>query len=143
VDLTIRDAQASDAEAIARLLGQLGYPTEADAVEARLQRLAVVGDRVIVADVSGAAVAVGHLQVAPTIERERPAAKIGALVVDEAHRSHGVGRALVQALEDEARLRGCGVLFLTTQDVRDDAQAFYERIGFEQSGRRYQRMLAE
>jgi GNAT superfamily N-acetyltransferase len=141
--LTIRDAQAADAAQIAALLTQLGYPTQPSAVEARLERLAVVGDRVLVADLEGRAVGLGHLQVAPAIERERPAAKIGALVVDEGHRGQGVGRALMQALEDEARLRGCELLFLTTAERRDDAHAFYERVGLELTGRRYGRTLSE
>jgi GNAT superfamily N-acetyltransferase len=143
MDLTIRDAQAADAEQIAVLLTQLGYPTQPSLVEARLERLAVVGDRVLVADLEGRAVGLGHLQVAPAIERERPAAKIGALVVDEGHRGQGVGRALMQALEDEARLRGCELLFLTTAERRDDAHAFYERVGLELTGRRYGRTLSE
>jgi GNAT superfamily N-acetyltransferase len=141
--LTIRDAQAADAERIAGLLTQLGYPTQPTAVEARLERLAIVGDRVLVADLDGGAVGVAHLQVAPAIERDRPAAKIGALVVDAAYRGQGVGRALVQALEDEARARGCEVLFVTTAEHRDDAHAFYERVGLEQTGRRYGRTLSE
>jgi GNAT superfamily N-acetyltransferase len=140
---TIRDAQAADAERIAGLLTQLGYPTQPTAVEARLERLAIVGDRVLVADLDGGAVGVAHLQVAPAIERDRPAAKIGALVVDAAYRGQGVGRALVQALEDEARARGCEVLFVTTAEHRDDAHAFYERVGLEQTGRRYGRTLSE
>jgi GNAT superfamily N-acetyltransferase len=143
MDLTVRDARASDAEDLARLLDQLGYPTAPSAIEARLERLAVVGDRVFVADVDGRAVGLAHLQVAPALEHERPAGKIGALVVDEAHRGRGVGRALVHAVEDEARLRGCGLLFLTTAERRDDAHAFYERVGFEQTGRRYGRTLSE
>jgi GNAT superfamily N-acetyltransferase len=143
MDLTVRDARASDAEDLARLLDQLGYPTAPSAIEARLERLAVVGDRVFVADVDGRAVGLAHLQVTPALEHERPAGKIGALVVDEAHRGRGVGRALVHAVEDEARLRGCGLLFLTTAERRDDAHAFYERVGFEQTGRRYGRTLSE
>jgi N-acetylglutamate synthase-like GNAT family acetyltransferase len=143
VDLTIRDAREADADAVAGLLGQLGYPVDAQAVEARLQRLAVVGDRVIVAELEGRVIGLGHLQVAPTIEYDRPAAKIGALVVSDARRGQGVGRTLVQALEDEARLRGCEVLFLTTSEARDDAHAFYERVGLEQTGRRYGRTLSE
>jgi GNAT superfamily N-acetyltransferase len=141
--LTIRDTQAADAERIAGLLTQLGYPTQPGAVEARLERLAIVGDRVVIADLDGGAVGLAHLQVAPAIERDRPVAKIGALVVDEAHRGQGVGRALVQALEDEARARGCELLFVTTAEHRDDAHAFYERVGLERTGRRYGRTLSE
>src|SRR6266540_2727667 len=137
--LTIRDARAGDAEAIAGLLAQLGYPAAPEAVTVRLERLGIVGDRVVVAELDGGTVGVAHLQVAPALERDRPAAKIGALVVDEAHRGHGVGRALVEAMASEARKRGCALLFLTTSARRDDAHTFYERVGLEHTGRRYGR----
>lgn len=141
--LTIRDARAVDVNDIARLLDQLGYVTAPETVTPRLERLAVVGDRVFVGVDEGQVVGLAHLQVSPTLERERPVAKIGALIVGESHRGHGVGRMLVQALVDEARLRGCDVLFLTTGAQRDDAHTFYERVGFEQTGRRYSRTLSE
>jgi len=140
---TIRDAGAEDAAAIGALLTQLGYPTEAAAVEERLDRLQIVGDRVLVADVDGSVVGLAHLQVTPALERDRPAGKLAALVVDEQKRGQGIGRALVGAAETEARLRGCGLLYLTTSDGRDDAHSFYERLGLEQSGRRYSRTLSE
>ena len=143
MDRTIRDARPDDAEAIARLLTQLGYPSDAGAVDERLERLQVVGDRVVVAEVDGVVVGLAHLQVTPALERERPAAKLGALIVDEEQRGRGVGRALVEAIEVEARRRGCELLFLTTAERRDDAHAFYERVGLEHTGRRYSRTLSE
>jgi GNAT superfamily N-acetyltransferase len=143
MDPTIRDAAPADAEAIARLLTQLGYASEPAAVEARLDRLRIVGDRVIVAEVVGTVAGLAHLQVSPAIERDRPAAKLGALVVDEAQRGQGIGRALLEAMEAEARRRGCELLFLTTAERRADAHAFYERAGLEHTGRRYSRTLSE
>jgi GNAT superfamily N-acetyltransferase len=143
VALRIRDARLDDSSRIAELLDQLGYPTEPSAVGPRLERLGIVGDRVVVAELDGAVVGLAHLQVTPALERERPAAKLAALVVDADQRGHGVGRALVEAMEEEARRRGCDLFFLTTANRRDDAHAFYERLGLEHTGRRYGRMLSE
>jgi GNAT superfamily N-acetyltransferase len=142
VDLTIRDARPDDSAAIAALLDQLGYPTGEAAVAARLERLGVVGDRVVVAEVDGAVAGLAHLQVAPALELDRPAAKIGALVVDEAQRERGVGRALVAELEREARARGCAVLSLTTAERRADAHAFYIGVGLQETGKRFTKQLA-
>jgi GNAT superfamily N-acetyltransferase len=141
VALTVRDATAADAVAVARLLDQLGYPAEPDSVAPRLERLAIVGDRVVVALLGDEVVGLAHLQVSPTIEYDQPAGKIGALVVDEAHRGEGVGRALVDALEDEARARGCVVMFLTTNVRRTDAHEFYRRVGLEETGKRFTKSL--
>jgi ribosomal protein S18 acetylase RimI-like enzyme len=141
VDLTIRDARADDGAAISSLLGQLGYQTNAAAVAPRLERLMIVGDRVVVAVVDNEVVGLAQLHASPTIEHERPAAKISALVVDESHRGQGIGRALVAELEAEARARRCVLLFLTTAARREDAQAFYRRVGLEQTGTRFTKAL--
>jgi GNAT superfamily N-acetyltransferase len=138
---TIRDARPEDSAAIADLLGQLGYPAAAEAVEPRLSGLRAAGDRLVVAELDGEVVGLADLHVSPSLEHDRPAAKLAALVVDERHRGAGVGRALVAAMEAEARARGCAVLFLTTAERRADAHAFYERVGLEYTGRRYAKTL--
>jgi GNAT superfamily N-acetyltransferase len=141
VGLTIRDAEARDADAISALLGQLGYPATGEALPARLERLQIVGDRVVVADLDGAIVGLAQLHVSPTLEYERPAAKLAALVVDASHRGEGVGRALVEAMEAEARARRCELLFLTSAARREDAHEFYRRVGLEETGKRFAKSL--
>lgn len=143
MSLTVRAAEPRDAEAIAALLGQLGYPVDGAAVAPRLERLGIVGDTVAVAELDGKVVGLAHLQVSPALEHDRPAAKVGALVVDDSSRRRGVGKALVAALEEEARSRGCGLFYLTTSEGRDDAHAFYEQMGLQQTGRRYGTTLNE
>jgi GNAT superfamily N-acetyltransferase len=143
VSLTVRAAEPGDAEAIAALLGQLGYPVDSAAIVPRLERLAIVGDTVAVAELDAKVVGLAHLQVSPAIEHDRPAAKVGALVVDESSRRRGVGKALIAAMEAEARSRGCGLLYLTTSERRDDAHAFYEQVGLQQTGRRYGTTLSQ
>jgi GNAT superfamily N-acetyltransferase len=142
VPVTIRDASPADSEAIAGLLGELGYPTTVEAVHSRLERLQIVGDRVVVADSGDEVVGLAHLPVTPAIELDRPAAKIGALIVAEAHRGEGIGRALVEAVDAEARARGCALLFLTTSERRTDAHEFYKRVGLEETGKRFTKLLA-
>jgi N-acetylglutamate synthase-like GNAT family acetyltransferase len=142
MDVMVRDAEARDAEAIAALLGQLGYPAHAASVKARLERLQIVGDRVVVAELDGAVIGLAQLHVSPALEYERPAAKLAALVVDATHRGEGVGRALVEAMEAEARARRCELLFLTTAARREDAHEFYRRVGLEETGRRFAKSFA-
>ena len=119
----------------------MGYPAEPDTVAARLERLGIVGDLVLVAVSDDEIVGLAHLQVTPTIEYDRPAAKIAALVVDESRRGQGVGRLLVETLETEARARGCALIFLTTSGRRTDAHEFYVRVGLEETGKRFTKPL--
>ena len=51
------------------------------------------------------------------------------LVTDEAHRSRGVGRTLLQHLERHARALQCHVLALDSGTQRTDAHRFYFREG--------------
>lgn len=139
----IRDARVDDAGPIAGLLRQLGYPADAAQVETRLQQLAIVGDRVVVAETDGDVVGLAQLHVSPALEYDRPAAKIAALVVDEDRRGEGIGRALVDAMEEEARRRRCVLLFLTSSKRREDAHEFYRRVGLEETGTRFAKSLDE
>jgi len=67
--------------------------------------------------------------------------QLTALVVRADMRGRGVGRTLVAAVERWAAARGADRLVLTTALHRAEAPAFYERLGFEHTGRRYARRI--
>jgi GNAT superfamily N-acetyltransferase len=111
-------------------------------VAARIAQLAASdADRLVVAREDANVVGLAAVHTSLCIEYDEPEAKLSAVVVDEASRGRGVGKALVDATEAEARARGCRVLFLTTAERRADAHAFYSRTGFEHTGRRYVKRL--
>ena len=136
--VSVRDARASDAEVLAKLCAQLGYPAEAAAVPARLARLnASGGARALVATQGGDVVGLATVHLRHTLNHEAPLAQLSLLVVDETRRATGVGRALVAAVEAWAREQGCHRVVVTTALRRSDAHAFYERVGYVHTGRRY------
>ncbi len=53
------------------------------------------------------------------------------LAVLPQHRGKGVGRALLQAAEDEARGKGCCKLTLEVQESNQRAHMLYRRFGFQ------------
>ena len=75
------------------------------------------------------------------LHHARPLARITTLVVDDNQRGSGVGRMLVKAGAQAARMAGCDVLELTTGVQREEAHAFYRAIGFEHSSLRFSRSL--
>jgi GNAT superfamily N-acetyltransferase len=138
----IRQGAQHDAAAIARLLDQLGYPAAVEQVKRRLHRLERSdADVLLVAEADGEVVGLASLHVSPALEYDGDAGKLSAIVVDERHRGRGIARALVGAIEREARRRGCVLLFLTTAERREDAHAFYRAVGFEETGRRFAKRL--
>jgi GNAT superfamily N-acetyltransferase len=140
--VTIRDPRPEDAEALAALIEELGYPTTAEATAERLARLeASDADRVAVAELDGRVVGLAAIHESLSVEYDEPAAKLSAIVVDEEQRRRGVGEALVAEMEAEARRRGCCLIFLTTAERRRDAHAFYRRLGYEETGRRFAKTL--
>jgi GNAT superfamily N-acetyltransferase len=72
-----------------------------------------------------------------TMNHAAPLAQITLLVVDEARRGGGVGRQLVSAAEAWAQGQGCKRIVVTTALQRADAHAFYERMAYAHTGRRY------
>jgi GNAT superfamily N-acetyltransferase len=138
--IRLRDATAQDAAALARLSTQLGHPAAPEVMPGRLARLATDPNaRAIVAESSngGAVVALATVHVRNTLNHDAPLAQLSLLVVDESVRGTGVGRAIVQEAERWGRERGCHRMVVTTALRRADAHAFYERIGYTHTGRRY------
>jgi GNAT superfamily N-acetyltransferase len=135
--VSIREARSGDAPRLAEMLCQLGYPTEEEEVGARLERARRVG-AVIVAEEGGACVGLAAYQFVYHFEIGAPRCKLTALVVDEATRAKGAGRALVAEVEARAAAGGCTKVELTSsrQATREAAHRFYPSIGYADSGER-------
>jgi GNAT superfamily N-acetyltransferase len=119
-----------DADAVAALTGELGYPaTPADIIR-RFARIDGRPDQIaLVAEDGGVPVGWIHVARHPYLESDSTAEILG-LVVGDGHRSRGVGRLLVEAGERWARGAGCAALRVRSRVTRDRAHAFYERQGF-------------
>ena len=119
------------------LFAQFEHPTPAEPIPARLARLASHDGQAFVADGDTGLLGVATTQIVWSLIEDAPRAMLTALVVGEDTRGRGVGRALVSAVEQWARERGAGRIVVTTALRRAGAHAFYERLGFEFTGRRY------
>ncbi len=71
---------------------------------------------------------------------QRPVAQIDLLLVGTAERRRGIGRLLVKAAAQAARVAGCGSLTLAGA-VEDELHAFCLSTGFIQTGLRFDRAL--
>ncbi len=141
-DIAIRDAGLADAESVARLLSQLGYPADVASARRRVEEYADSDSaRIFVAVLAGQVVGVASFVVMPLLEHDAKSARLTAIVVDERHRREGVGARLVRAVEAEARARGCGWVELTSSERRPEAHAFYRGLGYEEFPKRFLKTL--
>ena len=139
----IRPAVDTDGPRIAELLGELGYPASAGSIPSRLAALGAEQISIaLVAESAGLAVGVITAHSFASIHDDQPVAWITTLAVSAQVRRGGVGKALVQAAESWALKRGCVRVSVTTALHRSTAHAFYERLGYVHSGRRYTKVLA-
>ena len=133
-EITVRPAGIADADAIALMCGQLGYPSTAEDIERRLAETAGdPGAAVLVADSRRDGV-VGwiHIRALRLVTRDA-CAEISGLIVDEARRGRGIGTRLMAAAEEWSRGQGLGTLRLRSNVIRDEAHAFYRGRGFASS----------
>ena len=129
---TVRRAASSDRDGLARLSTQLGYPMTPEEASARLTDVEGHPDHALfVADEGAEGRLAGWLQVSlPRIFESPRQAEIAGLVVDEEHRGRGIGPALLRQAEAWAQERGCTVLRVRSNVVRERAHGFYRREGF-------------
>jgi len=127
----VRTARLEDAPGIAELCGQLGYPSSTGETRRRLERIAGFPDHILfVAELDGRVVGWAHVHAYPLPELDFHA-DLSGLVVDEAHRSTGLGKILLAAAEDWARSKGCAELRVRSNVIRLEAHRFYETNGYE------------
>ena len=132
--LRIRRARRGDAERIAQLCGQLGYPATAAEMVTRLRQVKPASNHaVFVAESSDPAVGlIGwvHVSVSHLLESD-VRAEVNGLIVAEGQRSAGAGAKLLEAAEEWARRHGCRGMNVRSNVVRERAHGFYERHGYE------------
>lgn len=127
----VRRAGDPDAVAIAELLAALGYPASEEQVRSRLARLRrVAGAEVLVAELDGRVVGVVAMCPTHLLEREGPSCRVTAFAVRAELRRQGVGTALIEAVEEEARRQGCFRIEVTCRPDRHEAHAFYASRAF-------------
>jgi len=132
---TTRPMCLADADAVARLTTELGYPSTGRDIRRRFAHLSkVAGNMVLVAVADGEVVGWIHVARTPTLEAS-DVAHIGGLVVADAWRSSGIGAQLVAAAEAWARDRGARDIVVRSRSSRERAHRFYQRLGYVETKR--------
>ena len=128
--LAIRRATLADADALAHLTTELGYPTSGGEIRTRLAELLSRASQFIaVVDRPEGIVGWVAAEERLLLESGRRAEVVG-LVVASPVRRLGLGSLLVSAAEEWAQSRGLDTIFVRSNVLRDEAHPFYERLGY-------------
>jgi GNAT superfamily N-acetyltransferase len=127
----IRRAMESDAAELARLTSQLGYPVSEASLRTRMARIfGSTDDSLLVAErPDGELAGWVHGFLCQLLESEYRV-EIGGLVVDERCRRSGIGRGLVEAIENWATEHGATELSVRCREERAESHKFYESLSF-------------
>lgn len=129
--ITIRAASASDAERLATLLTDEGYPAGPSDLAARIDRYSRSGSHVLVAEAADVVVGFIAFHVIPRFETDERFVRVIALVVDPGERERGVARLLLAEVERIAIDEGVSFLEVTAGRHRPEARQLFESLGYE------------
>jgi len=131
--ISFRDAEPADADWIAGLLSDEGYPAGGSDVVRRLERFAEIGSLVRVAERGGERLGFVAVHLLPRFEHDDGLARVIALVVDQAVRARGIGRSLLDEVDRVRGRAGAAFVEVTAGHHRQDARRLFEAAGFDAS----------
>lgn len=140
--MAIRKAELKDSEIIRDLMEQLGYPHPKEVIETKLKRLFETGcDEVFVYEDQGKVLAFISLHYSVRLSYLLDFCEIGYFVVDQSARGLSIGNKLEAYACQRAKERNCGHMFVYSSQKRTDAHRFYERQGYVQIQKYFEKVL--
>ena len=127
----MRTAEPSDAEAIASLFTDEGYPAGPSDILERMTRFASPHSRVVIAEHEGGVLGFIAVHALPRFEHDDRILRVLALVVDAGARERGVGRQLMAEAERIAGELDAAFVEVTAGHHRPDARRLYELMGYD------------
>jgi ribosomal protein S18 acetylase RimI-like enzyme len=141
-ELTIRPAALDDAERLAALLTDEGYPAGPSDLAARIDRFGGASSRVLVAVQAGEVLGFIAFALVPRFETEDRFIRIVTVVVDPGARERGIAKALLGDVERIGREEGAAFLEVTAGHHRPDARHLFESVGYDATVTTYLRKRA-
>ena len=129
----IRRANIGDANAIAALLDQLGYPDNGGLLAKIEKVIAIQTEHILVYEESSAILAVIALHIVPELALAGDTATIKYFVVAEHMRGNGIGQQLEEACCAIAKAKSCARIQLHCGEQRERTHQFYYNLGYEES----------
>lgn len=137
----IFEATTKQAEAITRLLLQLGYPYEIKAVAKRIEENQRPGYRIFVAEVNLQIVGVIALHTYTQLHIDGLVGRIMTFCVDDASQGQGIGSMLLKYAEAYFTNQKCVKIELNSNSRRTKSHQFYLKNGYQQTSLHFVKKL--
>lgn len=129
--ITLRPASPADADRIAALFTEEGYPAAGSTIEVRLERFVAAAGLVVVAEDAGEILGFVAVHLMPRFEHDDTIARVLALVVEAGARGRGIGHLLMGDVERIARDVGAAFIEVTAGHHRPEARQLYESLDYD------------
>jgi GNAT superfamily N-acetyltransferase len=138
--INIREYVPSDLESLTALMTDLGSPSSVEDMEKRMKLIesnpyystfvAIINDKVV---------GMAGVRLNITYTSNKLKTQISSLVTKKEYQGQGIGRALINYIEEWCRSQGSDFLYLTSgiKEERLSAHEFYKKVGFEITGYRF------
>jgi len=144
VDADVRNASIGDADDVARLLTDLGYPCERhEAAERISTTTSDERQALLLARCEGRACGLLALDFMYSLPLGTTTCRITALVIAPEAQRRGLGRQLLREAERRARMACAARLELASAAHRVEAHAFYRACGFGEGAVRFVKLLGD
>ena len=128
----LRVAEVADAEAIALLSTELGYPTDPKIMAERLSRILLNPGHHLIVAVQAPSEITGWIHgFLTTLVESDDRVEIGGLIVAQKFQRRGIGSRLVRRLQQWGQSHGAFEMSVRCQVKRAEAHRFYEALGFQ------------
>ena len=139
--LEIRAATGAEAPGLGELLSAAGHEIAPRVLADRLDAIRQAPGAALIAVEWGPPSGLVILHWYRTLEADQPTAQITTLFVGPSERRRGIGRLLVKAAAQAARVAGCGALELLTTPDDQALHQFCRATGFIEAGPCFMRPL--
>jgi len=143
----IREARPADAPRLVELIHKLAAEVDVKSaidesiVRKNLAALKKAGEVPLVATLGKDVVGLIGRHRMVSVHRSSPLGRIPVLMVAKEAQGQGVGKMLVEAVEEWCRKIGCEYIEVTSNDQLGAAHQFYEHLGFKRTSARFIKTL--
>lgn len=141
--MQIRKAEASDYEQVMQLynlfIGEDKYSRHDN--DSFQKVLASESNYIFVAEEEGKLIGFATCSMRYIIRYPHPVSQLDELFVLAEYRRHGLGKQLVEKVEQTAKENGCSLMYIESGYDRKEAHVFYEKVGYTNNGYYFKKSL--